>query len=132
MILQTSLWQFAQFTFTNLGPAFANWTRNWYWSLPGKSLIVIPSIWRSPPTAHRKRQTPHWPWKMNPPIFMGERRPCKVLLFHIGHIMYSYYKLIVLTLVIYRFITCATEYSQKILICLYFFLKNYSIIRLYN
>ena len=25
------------------------------------------------------------------------------------------------TLVIYRFITCATEYSQKILICLYFF-----------
>ena len=39
----------------------------------------------------------------------------KVLLFHIAHIMYSYYKLNVLTLVIYRFITCATEYSQKIL-----------------
>ena len=39
----------------------------------------------------------------------------KVLLFHIAYIMYSYYKLNVLTLVIYRFITCATEYSQKIL-----------------
>ena len=45
----------------------------------------------------------------------------EVLSFHIAHIMHSYYKLNVLTLVIYRFITCATEYSQKIFSCLYFF-----------
>ena len=41
----------------------------------------------------------------------------KILLFHIAHIMYSYYKLSVLTLVTssyYRLITCATEYRQKI------------------
>ena len=45
----------------------------------------------------------------------------KVLLFHIAHIMYSYYKLNVLTLVIYRFITCATEYSQDFNLLMFFF-----------
>ena len=45
----------------------------------------------------------------------------KFLLFYIAHIMYSYYKLNVLTVVIYRFVICATEYSHKIFICLYFF-----------
>ena len=67
MILQTSLWQFVNFTCTVLSPACANWARNWYWSLPGKFLLVTPPIWRSPPIVHMKRQTPHWPWKMKPP-----------------------------------------------------------------
>lgn len=56
----------------------------------------------------------------------------KVLFFQISHIMYSYYKRNILTLVIYRFITCAKEYSQKIFICLYFFLKKCSKIRSYD
>ena len=32
MILQTFLWHFVKFTFTDLGPAPASWARNWYWS----------------------------------------------------------------------------------------------------
>ena len=56
----------------------------------------------------------------------------KVLLFQISHIMYSYYRWNILTLVIYRFITCVKEYSQKIFICLYFVLKNCSKIRSYH
>ena len=52
MILQTSLWQFVNFTCTVFSPAFASWARNWYWSLPGKFLLVTPPIWRSAPIVH--------------------------------------------------------------------------------
>ena len=55
---------------------------------------------------------------MNSVVFLTNS---KVLLFHIAHIMYSYYKLNVLTLVIYRFITCATEYSQDFHLLMFFF-----------
>ena len=61
VILQTSLWQFVKFTFTDLGPAFASWARNWYWSLPRKSLIVTPPYEGAPPY-------PLFIWKGRPPI----------------------------------------------------------------
>ena len=70
MILQTYLWQFVRFTFTDLGPALANWARNSYWS----SSREIPNC----DSPHMK-ESPHCPYekthplalKNEPPIFMG-------------------------------------------------------------
>ena len=55
---------------------------------------------------------------MNGVVFL--RNP-KVLLFYIAHIMYSYYKLSVVALIIYRFIACDTEYSRRFLFAYIFF-----------
>ena len=75
MILQTSLWQFVKFTFTDLGPAFANWARNWYWSPHRKIPNCDSPDMKGSPIVHMKMQTPHWHWKMNLPFSWGERIP---------------------------------------------------------
>ena len=59
MILQTSLWQFVKFTCTDLGPAFANWARNWYWS-PHREIpnCDSPHMKESPHCSYEKADHP--------------------------------------------------------------------------
>ena len=61
MILQTSLWQFVKFM-------------SCVCQLGKKYLIVTPTIWRSPPIVHMKRQITQCPWNPPPPPhFRGGR-----------------------------------------------------------
>ena len=66
MIVQTSLWQFVKFTFTDLGRPFANWARNWYWSPPRE----IPSFVSYDAYLHMKKYPPPPMsiWKGRPPL----------------------------------------------------------------
>ena len=74
MTLQIFLWQFVKFTFTDLGPAFAKWAKNWYWSPPGKSLIVTPPYKEVPPLSIWKSRPTTGPEKWTLPHLHGERR----------------------------------------------------------
>ena len=93
MIVQTSLWQFVKFIFTDLGRPFANWARNWYWSPPREipsfvSYDAYLHMKKYPPNVHMKRQTStgtkKWPPPCPPPpsppqSSWGERTPGTLL-----------------------------------------------------
>ena len=84
MIVQTSLWQFVKFTFTDLGLPFANWARNWYWSPPKE----IPNFDSYDAYLHMKKY-PHCPYEKadprlalkndHPQSSWGERTPGTLL-----------------------------------------------------